>query len=141
MTVSRDFSFSKWFVSALLVATAQVAIAPNTAHAECGDYVILGGRRVHAAPVHANGVHENGAHRVATATNPLRPGGCSGPNCSNDSPRPLEGPTLPFEIDVRQWGVMAVQWLRTADATRFAQFADDASLPQIAVGSVYRPPR
>ena len=146
MSVFCDFPLLKWFVAALLVATAQVAIAPNTAQAECGDYVILGGHGIHRAAFHQdgnhlNGIHANGPPRDVAANHPLHRSGCSGPNCSNDSPRPLEGPTLPIETDVRQWGVMAVRWLRAAHVTRFAQFADDASLPQIAANSVYRPPR
>ena len=141
MTVYRDFLRSKWFVAALLVAAAQVAIAHGTVRAECGDYVILGGQWSHANGSHVDGGRLQGARRDLATTDPVRRGRCSGPNCSNDSPRPLDEPTGPVETDVRQLGMIAVQWLGVADFTRFAQFADDASLPRIAASSVYRPPR
>src|SRR5258708_7011538 len=62
MIVYRDFPLSKWFVAALLVAAAQVAIAPRAAHAECGDYVILGGHAADAHGADAHGAHANGTH-------------------------------------------------------------------------------
>jgi hypothetical protein len=135
MTFYRDFPPTKWFVAALLVATAQVAIAPNTAQAGCGDYVILGGHE--AQPDRAHPVL---THQQRNPADPLHRG-CSGPNCSNDSPRPLDEPTVPIETDVRHLGLTAVQWLGAADVARFARFADDASFPRIVTSCVYRPPR
>ena len=146
MTVYRDFSRSKWFVAALLVAAAQAAIAPSSAQAECGDYVILGGHGAypngaHSDRAHLDGAQLDGAQRDVGPVGPLHRGRCSGPNCSNDSPRPLDKPTVPTVTNVRQWGLMAVQRVETSDVTRFAQFADDASLPRAAASSVFRPPR
>ena len=51
MNVYRDISLSRWLVAAILVATAQFAIAPRPAQARCGDYVILGGHGAHHPPM------------------------------------------------------------------------------------------
>jgi hypothetical protein len=141
MTVYRDIPHSRWLLAALLAALAQFAIAPSDAQARCGDYVMLGG---HAAQSHHMAT-ENVGHQsqaaFATHSRPIPSGHCSGPNCSNDNSRPLDEPTIPGETEVRQWGVIAVQWLRAKVVAELTRFADDAALPRILAGSVFRPPR
>ena len=163
----RDISLSRWLVAAMLVATAQFAIAPRHAHARCGDYVILGGHARHSAPMATDHLGYNSqiyrnrgddktvrqpfaapvsTHPVSTDPLPIhdgpRNGGrCSGPMCSNDGSRPLGGPPAPIETEVRQWGLIAVQWAGATVVPQFARFADDATLPRIVASSVYRPPR
>jgi hypothetical protein len=147
MTVYRDIPHSRWLVPALLAAVAQYVIAPSDAHARCGDYVMLGGHAAQSDRMAtensdhmANVGYENQA-AVATHSGPIQRGHCSGPNCSNDNSRPLEDPAAPVETEFREWGLVAVRWLRAQVVARFSRFADDATLPQIVAGSVYRPPR
>ena len=148
MSVYRDFPLSKWFAAALLAAAAQLAIAPEVARAECGDYVVVGGHadrghadRGHADRAHADRAHADGASRDMTRADPRHSSPCSGPNCSNDRPRPMDEPTAPVETEVRQWGLMAVHWLVGTQVARFAHFDDESRRPRMAAGSVYRPPR
>jgi hypothetical protein len=154
----RDILLSKWLLGAMLVVAAELTIAPRQAQARCGDYVMIGGHAAHHfhvadadAPAAMSGIAlmdeairkrplaVPGATSGATGRADHRP--CSGPMCSNDEPRPMDVPTAPVETEVRQWGLMAVQWLETIVAGQFAEFSDDAAAPRMVACSVFRPPR
>jgi hypothetical protein len=154
MAVNCKIPVSKALLAALVVALAQFAIAPSAAQARCGDYVLLGGR----APQHSHmasdhdripwqltaaqfPAHPGQSHPDQIEAAPLHRGPCSGPNCSNDGPRPLEEPAAPVETDVRDWGLVAAQHPLPLVAPQIVRFADDAVLPRIAMGAVFRPPR
>jgi len=154
MTLLDDISVSKWFGAFLLVAAAELAIAPSNAQASCGDYVLLG---EHAAHSRKMAFENDRIRRHSSAADfaidsdptdpdwahgtPFQRGRCSGPNCSNDSPRPPDEPAPPVENDVRHLALTAGEWLPTTVVRQVGQFADDSALPQIATGSVFRPPR
>jgi hypothetical protein len=154
MIFYRDIPVSRWLVATLLIAAAQFIVAPTSAQARCGDYVIHGGDVSHATPMASES--DRSPSQPAAAQNPIDPNpqnanltygaprhrsGCPGPNCSNDHPRPFDEPKVPVETDVRHFGLIAMPWQLSAVEPRFARFADEEIIPRFATGDHYRPPR
>lgn len=154
MAAFREIAVSKWLVAAIVAALAELTIAPSDAQARCGDYVMLGGHAAQHLPTGSDNIlmpwqpaaahvtaHSDPAHPDRIDAAPGYPRPCSGPNCSNDVPRPLDAPAAPVEIDVRHWGLIAVEGPRPMIVHQIARFSDDAVRSRIAVGAIFRPPR
>ncbi|HEV3084854.1 MAG TPA: hypothetical protein VGY66_34150 [Gemmataceae bacterium] len=82
----------------LVTFLAIFVFAPAQAHAECGDYVMIGGKAArdsHAMPTHGNAprFHERspGVPRDGRAP-------CSGPLCSRQAPPTAPVPTAPAPL-------------------------------------------
>jgi hypothetical protein len=159
MKADRDIPGSEWLVATLLIAMAQFIVAPTRAQARCGDYVIHGGQAWHAPPM---AFDNDRSHWQPAATQktidqdltiptitygaplhgaPLHGSRCPGPNCSNDEQRPLDEPTVPVEIGVRHFGLIAMPWQLATGEPRFAGFANDENFRRLATDCHFRPPR
>jgi hypothetical protein len=110
---------------------AGVLLAPATAHASCGDYVLLGDG--HPPPA--------GVKAPQAPSAPLsQPRSCSGPLCSRHTPPPLPpGSTVPVPVEDR---CCPPAPLVLGDCQAVARLLEP-SCPKPAHGSVavYHPPR
>src|SRR5215471_13592980 len=136
----------KWLLPAFLVALVECTLAPEPAQAGCGDYVMLGvhaSQHAESGPT-AGGRSENvnafGITGAAGSSGPIRPGGCSGPQCSKDAPRPSGTPGTP-KIVLRDWAIVPSPVLRDSSVPQFANRVDEVHAPQHFALSIYRPPR
>jgi hypothetical protein len=133
---------AKAFVPALLVAVAQWVIGPSHVAAACGDYVHVGG---HSAPDEGMKSHavsgERTGHREEASGAPLSRLPCTGPQCSGETPRPVEAPATPLKVVVRHWGMLAAPAPADVVERQVVQFRDDSRIARRMASSIYRPPR
>src|SRR5579872_502039 len=140
MKVYRNILPSRWLVAAILVGASQDWIAQHSAQARCGDYVMLGGHGAQYSLPATESTRSGallfempGSNHPVIDDGPLHNGRCSGPLCSNDDSRPLGGPTVPAESEVRQWGLVAVEWLEATVVPQLVRISDDLLQPHFAV--------
>jgi hypothetical protein len=86
-------------VAAMLALLGSALLAPSTAHASCGDYVMIGS--------HHNAHHSGPAasdHTESAGTPAEQTPRCRGPHCSNNS-LPPAAPAPRIEMTVERWAV------------------------------------
>jgi hypothetical protein len=117
-----------------ILALAAGLIAPSTAQASCGNYVMLKGS--------SHGANDNGSMLNRT---PLAPtdhkAPCSGPECRQGSQAPPLVPPAPPPTGVDKEGCsVALVLLAEFDPT-FHWLSDSSSHPIRRVVTIYHPPR
>jgi hypothetical protein len=127
-----------WLRAGALGVLLGVLIAPSTARASCGDYVVLG-----ASPLHFSGhperVSANGRHESMPAVPGPRP--CSGPGCNRGMPFPLPAPTSLSTFQAEDW-LCLLDRLLPIDPQRSTILMDQsASLIPGHERSIFHPPR
>jgi hypothetical protein len=123
--------------AATLVLLASAFLAPKSAQASCGDYVMIGGH--HAA--HRSGAAPAGHADTGGQTGEKSPvPRCHGPMCSNDS-LPPAAPAPRTEMTVERWAVSLGTGLPILPECE-ALLAEARVFPCDGFGlSVLRPPR
>jgi hypothetical protein len=120
----------------LLALLATALLAPRTAQASCGDYVVLGDRPAGAA--HA-GQPMNTTPANPSAPTPHAP--CHGPLCSRNRPHLPLPPVVPVSEQVERWGCVGA-FLPVPGTGALAPLPGDAGeRPVRYARSVYHPPR
>jgi len=123
---------------------AGFVFAPSAAHAECGDYVMMGGKAAHDGGAKAS----HGAAATTTEFGRAAPipqdkhAPCSGPKCSRRAPaEPVPAPPAPVRNGTENWGyATAGQDLSDADSGRLV-YEFKTAHPLHRVSAIYHPPR
>ena len=124
---------------ALMIALAQLVLAPSRASAGCGDYVMVGGHGRAHSQAQVDPRRAPDLERIPGAPVENRP--CSGPFCSRDIPRPMGAPSEPAKIVVRNWGILAAVRMPPPIEARAVTAQDDTLTAAAPAASIYRPPR
>jgi hypothetical protein len=134
---------SRWCAAVLLAVAAQWFIAPQNAEAKCGDYVLIAGHgSAHVTmPAHHDVADARQPDGTPLPAAPDRHCPCSGPSCSNGNQHPLAPPTAPFEMSVRESGVINALPATSVAGSELAWFADESRSPRLIASSLFRPPR
>ena len=119
-----------------------LCIAPRAAEAGCYHRILTRTE----GPDHFLLLREAGAMDAGQETDtlppsPLRPGGCSGPSCSEN---PSEVPATPVLMTVpraNHWAVIDITPVSTAPAASPAHHDDRDTRPVLAAESIFHPPR
>jgi hypothetical protein len=123
-----------------LAAVAPLCLAPATAHAECGDYVILG--RQSMAGTHEG--HEAEARSSYSEGRPTTPSGqspCSGPSCRRGPFRFPLAPVSPAPVRDQEWGHVSNPPTVNSPGLGMLAFPASPVHPARRVNLVYHPPR
>ncbi len=125
-----------WVAVAVLALTG---LAPSTARANCGHYVII---RSPLPDTSAAATNDPARPMPSEPPSPADPGPCRGPGCSQGGDRlPLLPPPTTEPVGGERWGHHLLQNLRPDGPT------DSLPLPLVTVrplrggSSVYHPPR
>src|SRR5215470_13885028 len=120
-----------------------VGIAPSSARASCGHYVIIGsplkdegGKPSPQATMPDGATHQNPIEPVHPGPKP-----CSGPGCSQGGEPLLPPPTAPTSIDEERWGHDLRGTVSPEHPTDFLTLPLTAARPVRFVSSVFHPPR
>jgi hypothetical protein len=127
---------------AILVALAQGVLVPSRARASCGDYVLVGGQTIAHSGAEPAAMNARGPRLDQVASVPAGPCPCSGPQCSQNPPRPVGVPVAPVtSVTTSDWGMLDVAAPPVLSNSRFAAFEQDPQTPPVALSAIYRPPR
>src|SRR5262245_54783015 len=108
----------RFLAGASLTLLAAALLSPGRANAECGDYVMVGGK--HAAPV---------PHAPSTSSHePAVP--CHGPNCSKRPNLPIVPPAPPPSVSAAEWACLAAG-LSLPPAPDSGSYRDESSADPI----------
>ena len=120
---------------------AGLLFAPSSVQAECGDYVMIGGKAVHetTASSGASAQARESAHSARVPQDKHAP--CSGPECSRQAPPSVPAPPAPVRNGTEDWGY-AEPGQAFADRDRGHHIYEfTAAHPVHRVSPVYHPPR
>jgi hypothetical protein len=128
-------------VPAVMVALAQWVLTPSHARASCGDYVLVGGQAAHSgAESAAMNSRDSQAEQIAKPAGGSCP--CSGPQCSQNPPRPLGVPVAPVSnVSTSDWAMLEGTAPPLLSDSRLAAFEQDTQTAAAAESAIYRPPR
>jgi hypothetical protein len=87
--------------AAILTLLGSALLAPSTAHASCGDYVMIGS---HHSAHHSGPAASGYTDSTGQADDQTPVPRCHGPHCSNKS-LPPAAPAPRIEMTVEQWAV------------------------------------
>lgn len=121
---------------ALIALLAAAVFAPATAHASCGDYVMIGGG------------HDIDSQAFQPMTGPsersnVPPPPCSGPECKRNSPAaPMTPPVKSNDTESRSFGALFDLALISVDSGR-GLLSDELhpAVPDPALDAIFHPPR
>ena len=142
MSHFEKFRPIRLLLPALLVALAQGVMAPSRVRASCGDYVLVGGQTVPHSGAESAAMNARGTRLERVADGPAGPCPCSGPQCSQNPPRPFGVPVAPVtSVTTSDWGMLEVAAPPVLSNSRFAAVEQDPQTLPVALSAVYRPPR
>jgi len=136
------FLSGKFLLPAMIVAVAQWLLVPSFARASCGDYVLVGGHRLSHSGAESATSHARAASSEHVGNAPAGPCHCSGPQCSQNPPRPFGAPVAPVvSVTASDWGIVEVAASPVVSHSRWAVSSQDLPAPHVAASAIYRPPR
>jgi hypothetical protein len=119
-------------VNRLLAGASLVLLAaalPGKAKAECGDYVMVGGK------------HAAAAAKADPGQKPVAPSPCQGPHCSQRSNLPLVPPAPPPSISAGEWACLNTGGMSDSPCRQHICLEDSSVHPIQFSESVFHPPR
>src|SRR5262245_3974330 len=126
-----------------LAGLALVGLAPSSARASCGHYVIIGSPlKDEAGKSSTQPTMPHGATQQNPIV-PVHPGPkpCSGPGCSQRGEPLLPPPAAPTSIDEERWGHDLRGTVSTEHPTDFLTLPLTAARTVRFVSAVFHPPR
>jgi hypothetical protein len=137
----QKFLSVRLLLPAILVALGQGVLAPSRAQASCGDYVLVGGQTFSHSRAQSGTTNIRDSQLERVANVPSGPCPCSGPQCSQNPPRPIVPVAPVTSITASDWGMLEVAAPLVLSNSRFAAIEQISQSPPVALSAVYRPPR
>src|SRR5438552_2399788 len=124
------------------VGLAFAGLAPSTARASCGHYVLIGSPSQDTAEQVAQSAKTSNSAlpRMPVPSHPGHPP-CSGPGCSQGGEPLLPLPTTPPSAEEERWGHSALCTFFAGLSTDFLPLPLRVARPVRCAASVYHPPR
>jgi hypothetical protein len=140
VSIRIDVKFMTWQLgsSARFVAGAAIALlaasifSPGRAFAECGDYVMVGGKH---APMASH--NETGPVGIPSPA----PCPCHGPGCSRQPQAPILPPAPAPTVTPTEWACLVASVQDGSVAIGRVTDQATAIIPMGCVGSIFHPPR
>jgi hypothetical protein len=137
---ARASSRPDWLVArCVLLGIAGVLFAPSNSRADCGDYVIVGGRAPHAS--HSPATNQSMPERHGPMAPAGRPKPCSGPACKQSPPALPATPMPPVTVQAEQWGCLTYSIQQTSPDASAINTIVPACKPVHLSDRIYHPPR
>ena len=138
----QKFLSVRLLLPAILVAVVQGGLAPSHARASCGDYVLVGGQTYSHSRAESGAMNARDSRLERVANVPSGPCPCSGPQCSQNPPRPVGVPIAPVtSVTTSDWGMLDIAAPEVLPNSRFAAVEQNPQTPPVALSAIYRPPR
>src|SRR6266545_5019194 len=139
MRGSRYLSSTRPVALAVLAAIAWGWLAPTSARASCGDYVVIPGEHpAHSAPSTHQVVPRPPVDSPTLPPHRLPP--CHGPRCSAPAPTPLTVAPVPV-LELEEWAIVARLGLPLSCGVRSCLVLRAPEGLRHRPGTVFRPPR